>query len=551
MRERELSCCDATSANYLFDCFSSSVREVNPVYYQVSIKMIPKNVRYFIIGTVISLYIWTPIERKSQRRLRYRLRDAKIRTTLQTSQRLSQLEQEISLIVGIPRLPTIFRIYFLISSGTHLINIISNWMLILRIEERWTGGNFLTCHMPRLVLQDGINQNYTFYFSLLFSMLHLLWRVSIVCFKKEYELNLLSFLLWNEEPADSNIIEHQDPTKARIVREIRNDILYIKFEEANRTKTLPRPHRNDQSQDQLVARVKYLAHRVGAMILIISLILWPASLRTVITEHPLLYAGCDVNLYDGSYWIRSFLSIHVTITQFFENFLCLFVPAAAVFVCVEDLMEYWKSIEVRLNVLRNKLPLYRVLSDCQSRHYNASSAFNYYVSNRILINSVDSRLVEKSAMENEILELQMLLIDFFIELKHLDGFISLMLPFGILIWFSCNGVLSMIGLQLATSTIIIRGIQIVGAVVISFICRYCLLILVKTEPAYKAISTLVAWDPSTNKRKWHYLLDHYTDRPRYGFTILYSTRIFTHITFLQVFAYTVSIIFVMETLQKH
>lgn len=159
-------------------------------------------------------------------------------------------------------------------------------------------------------------------------------------------------------------------------------------------------------------------------------------------------------------------------------------------------------------------------------------------------------LLKQDTVTNESLELQMMLADFFRELKQLNKYMSIVVPFAVISWIATNAVLSIVGLQFNTSgRYIVRGIHSIGLVIISILSYNALGVPVKTAPAYAIINSIAAIDSTHNKHYWLFLLNSYTARPCYAFTILYTTKIFTRLALLQVFAYTISIIFIVEDFQ--
>lgn len=514
------------------------------------------SIKVILLGVTICMFMCDSIRRKSDRRLEHLLKGEP--SIGPCNQARAKLKHQINLVIGLPSVPRICKIYFLISSITHLVNILICTVNYLQIEEYWFGSNTINCHSPRFVFQVRLGSSYTNALSSLFSSLHLVWRFIMLYIKREFELNIISYLFWNEKNINHSTQPGDGSTKDRILQELRQNILYVRFEDGTRTKTLLRPNRTEESQVRLVEIFQKRAIQVGLLILIMGFVLGPPAIWSMFTAHDFYYKGCTISYYNTYYWIRSLSTLYLSSMLFYECSLAILLPPVVVTIWIEDIIIYWETIKIKLTKLNHKLMPYRMPSGYKFNRSTASSlkelnAMSHLISDKFSDNLFVKTpcLLEKLTNQNDILEVQMLLGDFFKELRRLDQYVSTMLTFSVCMWFACNGFLSMLGLQLDSFGYICRGLQVLGMIIMSIVSRYCLSVIANTEPAYKIICSLVASDPSVSKQRWLSILEHYTGRPSYGFSFIYSSRMFTSVTLLQVFAYTVSFIFVLETLFQH
>lgn len=512
--------------------------------------MSERSFRFKILAAMHCLFIWVPSRRRAIRKFGLQLQHYRC-----SSQPNSQVEDDISTLIVIPKLPYLCKCYYIISTSTHILNALINIAIILKVEENLTGKNSIYCHSPRLTMQTslGFGQKYAICFSLLFSALHIVFRWFMFHNELEFKLNLVYYLLWDEKSAQFDSLMSISPTKALLIQQMRQNILFVKVDGA-RSKILPRPNRTVEARDKMIKAINKLSTEICSIMFVLAITLLLPALWSIFADQRLIYTNCSVTPFDTSYWIRSILSSYITLIHFIECFLSLFIPAAACSVFINDLTSYWLAIEVRLKRLREHLSINRVVGVefdyvvpktklCRSEAYSAGSSGSGDEYSPLIKYSTDQQL----NTEEEIFELQSMLNDIFEEIRHLDEYVSILLLFVLMNWFAANGLMSVIGLQIGASVYIIRGFQINAVFIMCIISKYCLNIIDNTRPAYDIINTLLVLDSSVNKKRWLSLLDNYTHKPCYGFTIL-SYGIFTRLTVLKIFAYTFSFSYIMETL---
>lgn len=123
----------------------SQFLSVSNLILQVMIILSLYNVRKIVLITLFCLFLWKPAHRKARRRLKTALDEYYVQT-------YDHLENEIDSIIGIPKFPQVCRSYYFVSTVSHILNLIINTILVLRLEESLTGGNFFTCVMFRCAI---------------------------------------------------------------------------------------------------------------------------------------------------------------------------------------------------------------------------------------------------------------------------------------------------------------------------------------------------------------------------------------------------------------
>lgn len=511
--------------------------------------MSERSFRFRILAALHCSFLWVPSRRRAIRKFGHLLR------FLQSiDQANSQVEDDISSLIVIPKVPHICKHLYIGSTCTHIVNILTTSALILNAEKNLTGKNSISCLFPRLVFHSSlsVNQTYATCFSLLFSVLHIVFRWIVFDKEYEFEQNLIYYLLWDEKSIQFNSSMIISPTKAILLQQVRQSILFMEVENS-RAKMIPRPNRTNEARVKLIKTINKNSVQVCSIMLFLAITLLLPAFWTIFFEQELIYTDCTITPFDASYLIRSIVSCHITLVHFIECFLCILIPAAALSVFIDDLINYWLTIEVRLKKLRDILLIKRVLDDeldyikPRRRINNGNYRSRTYLtrSSELEVENIrETNQFGQFDTEEETLELQSMLCDIFREIRNLDNIVSILLLFSLINWFAGFALMSVIG---GTSVYIIRGFQINAVFTICVMSKICLNIIDKTRPAYNLISSLVALDSSLNKGRWLVISSNYIRKPSYGFTIALH-GVFTRLTVLKIFAYTFSFSFVMETL---
>lgn len=152
-------------------------------------------------------------------------------------------------------------------------------------------------------------------------------------------------------------------------------------------------------------------------------------------------------------------------------------------------------------------------------------------------------------LEKDITQLQSMLADFFKQLIYADKILSVIMAFVLVVWLVSNTVITLAGLQLTSGSLIIRAIQVVGLLVVTVQTYYIIYMNRKTRSIYKSLASLMTLDETVYKRRWIDLLKYYTEKPRYGITLMHKEP-YTLLTFFKFFSYTITSIFIIDNL-KH
>lgn len=498
-------------------------------------------------------YLWYPIRNKLIKRFREF-------SSIQEISKVSPHCEHHQASIGIPRMCKPAFIYLIFSSITHVLNCFINLFIILDVERRWTGTDTtITCHLPRLVIHKSFAQQYMTWFSLLFSSLHILWRLLVLLYEREFEINMFPFLIWDDETL-KRALKFND---AYLDLGFKQNILFFKYVDTSlyMPKLMLRPNRTFESREKLkhLVKIYYLSVMIG--LLVTGLIMLPVSIGTIFLEHKLIFEGCNLISVDFAYVFRSLMSILIAFLMFWDGFAALSLPSTFGFVIISDLLIYWQVIEDKLIKVKHILTLQRELNDNDDDdddetqqtlnfHYKINSRSYYH--RKSCVDQYESILEEYNygnKIKSDMLELQYMLEDFFKQLRHVDKYVTILMPFIIFGWLGFNGLLSTIGLQSAVNYLF-RTLQLIAVILIYLVGHNILRVRAKTEPAYKLISSIVAMDSSCDKRQWLILLEYYTEKPSHAFTLFHS-RIFTRFTLLQAISYTFSFVFVMETLRRN
>lgn len=495
-----------------------------------------RNSRILSLCAIGLLWQWIPLGRKATRKLRHSI----IHDHNCSNEDTLELEREISQVVGIPDPPRILIFYYKVSMIIHILNVINNATIVFHIDRLIWANNSLACHLPRTILLLPLGQDYINSVSLMISLFHIVVKLTLIITGKDFDLEVITYLLWcdkNTGTIDRNSI------KFKIIKDLRRAMCSFEFIDKFRTKSIHRPNRFNDNQTKLTNIILWRTGVAIAVFLATSLSMAPLTIWSVYSNQQSHYGvDCDFTSYNASFWIRFTSSVLMSSFQFFENYISVALVLIIVSISLDDLMLYWYVIESSLKKLRYNMPVYRA-------QYTKSG--QRYVGYKKSIGSTKSQsrmdwMLEKTLIDDEILDLQMLIGDFFNRLRHLDRYISVSLFVQLSIWFGFNGLFCLIGIQhKSTST---RVLQFLDAVYIFCVNGYCLTVQVSTKAAYNLICSIMALDPTGNKQKWHSILENYTGRPSYGFKIMFNENVLTKLSLLKLITVTCSFISAVEFL---
>lgn len=477
------------------------------------------------------------------------------------SMRCGQSRDTYEPYVGIPKLALVAQFYMILSTCWHIANIAMNLYLKYYGEENFETGNTYICYVPRFVFHEGLEQSYMVWLSVVVSIIHLTWRIMVVVFERSFTLDMLPYLSWNDElireGSDSSKALNDYNSRAGLDL-VQNVIFYRSFDATTNNPALRvRPNRTPEARRRLYAFINQFSIVSAVIVATATLLIMSIVLRTILLKQNDLYQGCEVVFFDRAYLIRFFFSWTNTSILFIDNALIIYLQPGLVVILIYDLYLYWKSIEARLIRLRNLLPIARAISDqCQShmmtkiRNSGQMDNGSRYLRRMSLSGVLNFGQLD---IEREITELRWVMVDFFKQVSQVDRFVSTVVGLAIVTWLLANAMVTMTGLQLHTqylTVIIVRSFQIAGLFALTVMSLIFFVIKQVSEDAYLIISTLMAFDPSINKKRWIVLLEYYTFKPRYAITVYRTHKIYDHLTYLKVVSYTLSFFFFVESYRQ-
>lgn len=470
-------------------------------------------------------------------------------------------DDDIESQIGLPPLPRLADLYFNFSTVCHIINIIC--IVLSKLTGDHRGKNTLACLAPRFFIHKSLTQVYMIWFSLLFSSLQAVWRLLMYINGPKISLSVLPFLLASDELINDALDEMKANEAHQADQQLSYHqlIIYQKIEDPTRSKRelTCRPNRTLGSRRCLHAIIDSCFRVVSWIFILSTFVLIPVGLNTAATDHTDLYAGCEntqADYLDPIYVYRASFSAMFSVIQFVDNYNALLLPTSLAVVLISDVLIYWNALERELLRLLVLVANLRFLHDHVENEIERNHSYHRLSQPnpkeiKQLIDDIRLAANCKRQMRDEIFAIQAKLSDFFKHLATVDGWVSIINLFAIIIWLTCNAVITATGLQLLNNTnlILVRTFQSFGFVVLLIISYFILQIKKRTQHAYTTISTIVAYDPSNDKKRWISLLDYYTRSQRYGFT-LYDGKLYTELSFFKLISYTVSLIFLYESVKR-
>lgn len=180
--------------------------------------------------------------------------------------------------------------------------------------------------------------------------------------------------------------------------------------------------------------------------------------------------------------------------------------------------------------------------------YDLSYCYSYNFEN-----STWSPLVPSKELDNLIQDIQAETFDFFQQIKRTDLFVSDILTATLLIWLSGFAIFNYLALnyywtnQKVDMPIFVFTIQVVNMVLITFASHRILILHKCSLKSYKSLCSLMTYYQSKRKSSFLAILDLYTTRTRYFYT-LFQHYPLSPTTFMSVLGWTLSCFMIFENL---
>lgn len=243
---------------------------------------------------------------------------------------------KLNLDFGIPPLPQLAKIYYIASTMTHTLCCILNLVIILRIEEKLTGNNFIACYSPKLYVHVSIEQRYMQWFGFLISGLVLVWRnLANICIY-ELELSMFSYLLLD------GLQEFECLNNTKVPEKMLSDILFIKYQDRRQFRSLIMQNRAIGSREKLN---KSLEQCLFMVIFTISLFVAPVlytSTQAVLCGdrdfYKHLFEGCDAYNVDKFYPLIILSTYYMSCVVMIEGAIACLLHPAIQRILIDDLL---------------------------------------------------------------------------------------------------------------------------------------------------------------------------------------------------------------------
>lgn len=503
--------------------------------------------------------------------------------TPQSKQVPAKLQADIGLLGDLKR---IGRIYQVVSTCMNIFMFLQ-MSLILFVDtsaDLWLT-QYLRCWGPRILAHHTMTEQFMPIFSLVVSLNHLTWRALMVFIEGSFEFNLIPFLLSNEIILEkrlhqgagasrlNNIIgkrsrsySSDSPTIDGESMDLLDRSLYYKLEtihnENVHIRFRLRPNRGLRAKRQMIDKINSTFVVILVMAFVLGVITIPLGFYTGLMKHDHVWKDCplksdSVGLFRYTY--RVAILIVYNFVFFFDQVVYTFVIGACGHVFVYDMIIYWRDIQFKVDWLYGRLIKMRDKSLDQRGTHQQPSPILVHDNGRFQVHQLagvdlwadkagafdrDLYRLETVSLNREIVEVQSLLADFFIQLSLVDRFMSILVPIGLGTWLTCNIAITVSDrqahLDIDIQQVLIRFFQ---AIIICLGAGVSVLVLKlkrSTEPMYPILCNIVTMDNRLNIKQWLKLLDIYTGRPRYAFTFWHGP-IFTQATCIRILSYTLTL----------
>lgn len=453
--------------------------------------------------------------------------------------------------------------YHDLSTITHMWSLPLFLFLTTQISSTSTDYTYLKCYSPRFVLAHYVALQNCLVMCAMFSGCHLVYRYLVKIYRKEFEINLISFVLIDEgdfrkclsrggsRRAADQFEGNTKPAAQAMYYRYRNP-------ESRKLELVLRLNRDEKTRQDIFKIVNRIFNLTLAVGLLYSLAYLLAGAAVLFMYQEELYQGCADEFWSFVRISRTLVSLLIVLVQSFDNFLFLLFTVITTLLLVYDLDKYLAKLMVKIRQVQLELSSIeantRAIDEIAKlgRHSAAPSAnlrqhrYHVYCCCGHCACLRQDQNMRQRAM-NDIADVQACLVDFFGLVQQTDKYMSVVTPFSMFVWLVCNAFMTLSGIQFESSfdSMGVRLFQILGLILSGIVSGAALYFKRGTERVYVPLCTLMAMDPTVNKSRWIPVMSYYTHKPRYAFT-LFGYKIYTRLTYLTYISYTLTFILFVE-----
>lgn len=516
--------------------------------------------------------------------IKYRKRSSlRLASTNECGSRLSELETVM------PSIPLKYYLYYIFSTSTHCIGIFHAPILIIILNNCFGIDLHWNCYLLGRLCFHSSFAYYIPYFEFASTVLHSVWRYVNKYVERYYKLDCLVFLLADSASLKRQLehdlgpdVDTSSETEFPIfsVKPPRNsylmDILYMDIEWLdNSYRHLLRPNRSLKAREQLanILDWEFFAISVFCLTLLVSIepvIFYTGFFdRGYIKSYPTCMPNLEllaredrlpwwsVTLFPPNHrWLGGPADIMINLFTYLDGLLALVLPVTLAYLLTQDLMLYWQYIAKKLDQLRIR----QIEEQCSDKICSSDNSRrpSQVMDPRELraplvarYTSSLTRKLEQFDLETHILQRQ--IIDFFTQLRAYDKFVSFLVTFLLIVWVIMFLGTSYFAIkaQNTAALVFIRAVQVYCY--IALICAFYGLLKLRKfiQDTYPILSGIMARERVPRRKAiWSQVLELFTDKKNYGFTIMHSVPL-TWLSFTNGIASSVSFLIVMETFRRY
>jgi len=474
-----------------------------------------------------------------------------------------------------PRVLLLFNIWFWFSTMTHLIGIFHATAVILVYEGFFGLDIHMNCYiLGRLSLHEAAVKIAP-WLQLLTNVLHSILLYIVIIFESQYRLDALLFLLTDEKKLELQLNGDLGKGCEKLgIKSPKNnylkEILYIEMRSGagDGFRHYLRPNRTLLAHRQLTESFERILLWSMRLFYLLIIITEPIIFNTgffdinYIKSYPTCSPELESLAAEGklSRWSITIyppnhrllvgpFDIIINLYVYLDDLMALIFPTSIALLLSRDLALYWTHIKQDLldylSNVRRSLAEDSNPNDSLNHIDNESPTFAQFTNLNLSIKNNKYRL--------RAFILQRQITDFFSQQRRCDKFISPSVSFLFIIWITVFVTTSFMTLQINDSFVIniIRVFQVYGCAALSAPVLGLLTLRRFIRETYPIIGAIMAHerDP-VSKTGWSQVLEHYTARENYGFTLFHSLPL-TSMSLLNCFATSVSYLIIFQTFRVY
>lgn len=485
----------------------------------------------------------------------------------------------------LPEEPRWAKVYAKLWSSIQVYSIIQSSSLIFIFNSFLGANRHLNCYvLGRLALHESFVDTLP-YLQWISNVLMLTWRAIILHAFKHYRLDCIVFLTTDRRVLESRSLEFDLQLEMQVdqcsMAPWLRRVLYMEMSQSDgRILLFLRPNRTLKTHQELTNFFNRFFAVLMAATASLLLFMVPLIVRTCLFDLCFIrnYPGCMPELderaragqlsawsvallgWPNYRWLTLPFDAAINLAVWFGDLAGLMIPSTLAILLSQDLVIYWRDLSTKLSELHVKMSS---SSSNQEDHASKHQFDDRAASSNRLRSQVRRKNLawpdvefrgplfgdDDSKLDLEIHILQQQVIDFFRQLWHYNRYVSLITTFFFMAWFTLFMVSSYFAATLDNKTLstIIRVIQIYGFVAILAPLYVLLRIRTQLKRAYPLMASIMCLERvPMRKEYWSQILEYYTYKPAFGFTLLGGYPI-TWMSYLNLIASSVSFLVVLDT----